>query len=244
VTIPSGVWFGLGLSKELSSVARGAFGRVMRWALLLIAGAVFWIDVSGIGSLRFNKQNPPWAFGLLDGALLGLSAGALYGLFKVQRTPPARRWKPNPLLLVDWAVGVLIYLSILGQGLNLAGENRPKIEHDLSSISPGLRSVLVVGGVFAVTFAYSHFVSGGMLQQIVNGINVDWDLSRNACFVLATHSAAYRGHRTLCLPRCYCRYWVSNPSCARSVEMDMRSTVRRSHDGEVGSKPAQRPSIV
>ena len=186
VTIPLGIYFGLGLSKESASLFRGAFGRLFRWGLLLIAAVVIGVVVSlPFDHVKFNKQNPPWAFGLLDGGFLGLSLGAMYGLFKLQRVEVERKWKPNPLLFLDWGFAALCYLAILGDGLTLTKNARPVIAHHLSSVSPGVRSAFVVGGVFAVTFVYSHLVTGGILNGIVNGINLDWDLSRNRLYVLA-----------------------------------------------------------
>jgi hypothetical protein len=109
------------------------------------------------------------------------------GLFLLQRAQVVgkRKWRANPLLLLDWCAGILFYLLVLGGGLNLTHKYRPEIAHDLLSLSPWLRNTLVVAGAFALSFAYSHFATGGMLQQIINGISLDWDLSRNVLYLFA-----------------------------------------------------------
>lgn len=102
-------------------------------------------------------------FGLLDGAILGVSIGIAYGLLKFNRSEVGKKWKASPGVWVDWAFALLFYLIVLHAGLNPANDARPQGADQLSFVSPGLRNTLVVGGVFAVTFAYSHFVSGGLL---------------------------------------------------------------------------------
>jgi hypothetical protein len=185
VTIPLGAFVGWALSIRLLSVAQGVVGRIIRWTGVFMAAVLVWALAGLVGSHVNFQQNPPWSFGLVDGFFTGAALGYTAGFLLVTRPPLVGPRRPSPWVWIDLFFGVSVFYSALHSGLNIESEYRPKIAAHLTSLTPGLRGLLVVGGAFIVSFVYSHFVGGGIMNQFLRGLQLDWRLGRNRLYAFA-----------------------------------------------------------